>query len=58
VTLETVSEVSGLLGTLPLAGSEAVLLQVARDRKAGLYHLMTGQNPVWIFTLAGGTEAP
>ena len=58
VTLETVSEVSGLLGALPLAGSEAVLLQVARDRKAGLYHLMTGQNPVWIFTLAGGTEAP
>lgn len=56
VTLETAAEVTGLLKVLPLASSETVLLQAARDRKAGPYHLMAGQNPVWIFTLAGGTE--
>ena len=33
------------------AKSEVVSLTVARGRKAGPYHLMTGQNPIYIFTL-------
>ena len=32
------------------AGAEAVSLTAARSRKAGPYHLMTGQNPVYLFT--------
>lgn len=30
--------------------TEAVSLTAARSRKAGPYHLMTGQNPVYLFT--------
>ena len=29
-------------------------LTVARDRKAGSYHLMQGQNPIYIFTMQAG----
>ena len=58
VTLETAAEMTELLKILPLASSETVLLQAARARKAGPYHLMAGQNPVWIFTLSGAAEAP
>ena len=37
--------------------TEIVSLQVARGKKAGPYHLMTGQNPIYIFTMqARGTE--
>ena len=31
--------------------AEAVSVQIARSKKAGPYHLMTGQNPVYIFTM-------
>ena len=31
--------------------AEAVSVQIARGKKAGPYHLMTGQNPVYIFTM-------
>ena len=33
-----------------------VSLQTARDRRAGGYHLMSGQNPIYIFTMQGGGE--
>ena len=36
------------------AETETVSLTVARDKKAGPYHLMTGQNPIYIFTMQGG----
>ena len=31
-------------------------MTVAKDRKAGPYHLMMGQNPIFIFTMQGGTN--
>ena len=39
------------------AEAETVCLQVSRGKKAGPYHLMLGQNPVYIFTLQGGDKA-
>ena len=41
---------------IPFAETEVVSLQAARDRKAGDYHLMSGQNPIYIFTMQGGGE--
>ena len=29
-------------------------VQIARSRKAGAYQLMTGQNPVYVFTMQAG----
>ncbi len=54
VTLETAAELTVLMKELPFAETEVVSLSVARDRKAGPYRLMTGLNPVFIFTLQGG----
>lgn len=57
IALETVAELTDCLKAFPFTETDVVCLQVARDRKAGPYHLMTGSNPVYIFTMqAGGTE--
>ena len=55
VTLESIAELTQAMKDFPQA--EAVWLSVARDRKAGAYHLMAGQNPVMIVTLSGGETA-
>ena len=54
IALESVAELTGLMKELAFESTEIVCLNAARDRKAGPYHLMTGQNPVYIFTMQGG----
>jgi hypothetical protein len=39
---------------LPVKDVEIVELSVSRSRKAGGYHLMTAQNPVYLFSFQGG----
>ena len=56
VSLESVAELTDCLPAFPFAETEVVSLQAARDRKAGSYHLMSGQNPIYIFTMQGGGE--
>ena len=51
VTLETVGEAARRFA--PLAEADMVQLSVTRTRKAGRYHLMDAQNPVWIFSGEG-----
>ena len=51
VTLETVGEAARLFAHLVEA--DMVQLSVTRTRKAGRYHLMDAQNPVWIFSGEG-----
>ena len=53
VTLESVAELTECVKAFPFREMEAVSLTAARSRKAGAYHLMTGQNPVYIFTMQG-----
>ena len=55
VTAETFAEAVGTLRTLPVGDPEIVELNVSRGRKAGAYHLMTAQNPVYIISCQGGT---
>ena len=56
VSLESVAELTDCLTAFSFAETEVVSLQAARDRKAGSYHLMSGQNPIYIFTMQGGGE--
>lgn len=53
VTLESVAELTECMKAFSFRETEAVSVTAARSRKAGAYHLMTGQNPVYIFTMQG-----
>ena len=51
VTLETVGEAARRFAAL--AEADMVQLAATRTRRAGRYHLMDAQNPVWIFSGEG-----
>lgn len=53
IALETVAELTRCQKCLPWAQTDCVSLTVSNSRKAGDYHLMTAQNPVYIFTFKG-----
>ncbi len=57
VTLETLGELTACLKEFSFTETEVVSLTVARDRKAGPYRLMTGQNPIYVFTMQAGEAA-
>lgn len=50
IALETAAELTACAKEFPFTYTETVSLTVARDRRAGPYRLMTGQNPVYLFT--------
>ena len=56
VSLESLGELAALVRELAFEDSEIVQLSVARSRELGRYHLMNGQNPVWIAALQRGEE--
>lgn len=56
VTLESIGELTRCIRDIPFASTEVVSMSVAKDRKAGAYHLMMGQNPIFIFTMQGGSS--
>lgn len=64
ITLETIADALQSFKELGLACVEVVQASIARDRKAGPYHLMTAENPVYIMSAEGtgapakGTDAP
>jgi len=51
ITLESIGELIACLTEFPFAETEIVSVSIARAETAGDYHLMTGQNPVYIFTM-------
>lgn len=53
IALETVAELTQCLSAFPFSQTETVLLNVSRDKQAGVYHLMLANNPVYIFTMQG-----
>lgn len=53
VTLETMGETMDVIRDLGLVEEEVVCVNVSRSRKAGRYHLMTAQNPVYIAVVRG-----
>lgn len=54
VTLESLGQLTAALPDF--RETEVVSVSVARDRKLGAYHLMTGQNPIFIVTMQGRKE--
>ena len=48
VSLETICEIKEILSEYPVTEEEVVQLQTSRTRKAGRYHLMQAENPVFI----------
>lgn len=50
VTLESVAELTAISKEFDWTDCAVTCLNAARSRKAGAYHLMTGQNPVYLFT--------
>lgn len=54
IALESVAELTDCMKHFDFAEAEVVCMSVAKNRKAGPYNLMTGQNPIYIFTMQGG----
>ena len=50
VTLETIGEAVRCFDALGFADADIVQIAATRTRKAGRYHLMDAQNPVWILS--------
>lgn len=48
VSIETICEIQRFLPEFGIEGAEMVQIQANRVRKAGNYHLMQSENPVWI----------
>lgn len=56
ITLETVSEVLESVNTLGLVCEDLVQVAVARSKNVGRYHMMMGENPIYIITCSKGGE--
>ena len=58
ITLETISEAIELLKEYQFEVQEVVQLAAARGKKLGSYHLMMGENPIYIITCQNPREIP
>ncbi len=56
ISLESIAELTNIINTFGFSYTETVSMQAAYDRKIGAYHLMTGQNPIHIFTVENKPE--
>lgn len=56
IALETVAEAINYMKQKQIHNDEIVQLQVSKDRKIGSYHMMTGQNPIYIISFTCGEE--
>lgn len=53
VTLETIAALMQLPGHLPVTEPSVLQVSAAQAQALGSYHLMRGENPVWIVSFAG-----
>lgn len=51
IALETAAELNACIKEFGFTETEVVSVSVAKAKKAGPYSLMTGQNPVYVFTM-------
>lgn len=54
IALETMAETLECLKTLPVTGTDIVSVSVSKSKEVGSYHMMMGQNPVYIISCTGG----
>lgn len=48
ISMETICEIKEVLSGYPIKEEEVIQMQISRAKEAGDYHLMQGENPVWI----------
>lgn len=56
IALETVSEALDALKTLPVVNGDIVTAMIGESREVGRYHMMMGQNPVYVISCDGGEK--
>lgn len=56
ITLETISEALDCIKELNVEEEEIISLNISRSRKAGRYHLMNANNPVYVVVCKGRTD--
>ncbi|MDR0508213.1 MAG: precorrin-6A reductase [Candidatus Methanoplasma sp.] len=56
ITLETISEMVRCFNELSVNEEEILSISVSRSKKAGSYHLMTAQNPIYIGVCTGAVR--
>ncbi len=54
ISLETIAEVIAILKTMEIRESEIVQVFVSKSKTLGAYHMMLGENPVYIISCTGG----
>lgn len=54
IALETVAEALDCLKTLPVTDVDIAAVSVAKSKEIGKYHMMMGQNPVYVISCSGG----
>lgn len=55
ITLETVSEAMEAVRELELGQTEVVQAVISRSKSVGRYHMMMGENPIYVITCEKGT---
>ena len=58
ITLETVTEAMEAIRKFDLEDVDIVQLGVARSKSVGRYHMMMGENPIYIISCSGRGEEP
>ncbi|MDD7267187.1 MAG: precorrin-6A reductase [Lachnospiraceae bacterium] len=53
ITLESVTQITTAIRRFELAGEDISLVQVSKDKKVAGYHMMMGQNPIYIIRAKG-----
>ena len=56
IALESVSEALECLKTLPVTDTEIVQLTVSKSKVVGKYHMMMGENPIYIISCTGNCQ--
>lgn len=55
ITMETLAQITGLVNQLKL-DAEFLSVQVSKTHKVGAYHMMKGENPIYIVTFGGSRD--
>ena len=54
IALETVAEALDCVKTLPVIDTDIAAVSVGKSKEIGKYHMMMGQNPVYVISCTGG----
>ena len=57
VTVESLAEAIEVAKTSAVTDLDVVQVNIAKNRKAGRYNLMTAQNPVYVISCTGNGQA-